>query len=244
MKDKLLIAHRGAERIISENTIESILLAFKYGATHAEIDIRKTKDGKLVLFHDPITFRFDRRISFVSHTEMKYLEKLPLPKGGKITTLDNLLATMENTPGNLLIETKTLGLEEGIIKLVDKYNFWNRVIVWSLYERSIKIFTQLCGKKIKKAIFITLWPILEKNILNKALKCGADFVYPVFRNLNIKFFEQNGIGVIKRYKKENNARDFLEQGGAGIMTSNLSIIQNLAKDYNQNFTSFSPPIGK
>ena len=230
-RTKFLIAHRGAQKIITENTLDSVLLAFKYGATHVEIDIRKTKDGKLVLFHDPITFKFDRKISLVSHREMESLEQISLSKGGRITTLGTLLAALKDLPGRLVIETKTLGLEEEILKLIDNYDFWDRVIVWSFRHQSIKTFQQLGGKKIKKAIILSLRPIFEKDILRRAFDCGADFVYPVFRNLNIRLFRQHGIGLMKMYKNENDAKNFLKQGGAGIMTANIEMFQGLARGF-------------
>lgn len=53
-----IIAHRGggrnAERLgISENSIEMIKHAEILGATGIEIDVKQTRDGKLILFHDP-----------------------------------------------------------------------------------------------------------------------------------------------------------------------------------------------
>ena len=52
-----IIGHRGggrnAERLdISENSIEMIKYAEILGATGVEIDVKKTRDGKIILFHD------------------------------------------------------------------------------------------------------------------------------------------------------------------------------------------------
>jgi glycerophosphoryl diester phosphodiesterase len=45
-------AHRGANRYAPENTVMSIREAARIGVDFAEIDIRTTRDGKLVLLHD------------------------------------------------------------------------------------------------------------------------------------------------------------------------------------------------
>lgn len=224
---KLFIAHRGARKIITENTLDSILTAFKYGATHAEVDVRKTKDGRLILFHDPVTFRFNRKLLFINKTKLKQLEKISFPKGGEITTLDTLFASLSNIHGNLIIEPKIIGLEKEILNLIDRYNFWGQAIIWSFKHQSIRKFTELCGKRIKKAILVTFRPVLKENILKKALYCGADFVFPVIRNLDIDYFNQNGIGLIKGYSDENKAKKFLERGGIGIMTANIGMFRNL-----------------
>src|SRR5688500_3272866 len=50
--DRFIIqSHRGAGELAPENTIESFELAWKLG-TYPEADVRTTKDGVIVAFHD------------------------------------------------------------------------------------------------------------------------------------------------------------------------------------------------
>ncbi|HOU76043.1 MAG TPA: glycerophosphodiester phosphodiesterase [Candidatus Dojkabacteria bacterium] len=79
MNSKILIAHRGANRIFTENTLEAILEAYRWGATHAEIDVHRTKDNKLIVFHDPVTTRFDGKIQLVKNVESEYFLNLKMP---------------------------------------------------------------------------------------------------------------------------------------------------------------------
>src|SRR5204862_6981434 len=44
--------HRGAHEFAHENTLEAYRATFELGGDGNEIDIRETKDGVLVLFHD------------------------------------------------------------------------------------------------------------------------------------------------------------------------------------------------
>jgi len=48
-----IIAHRGASHDAPENTLASLRLAFAQGAEAAEVDVRLTRDGQIVAFHDP-----------------------------------------------------------------------------------------------------------------------------------------------------------------------------------------------
>src|ERR1051325_4931864 len=48
----ILIAHRGASTLALENTLEAYAAAMDYGADGCEVDIRRTVDGVLVMFHD------------------------------------------------------------------------------------------------------------------------------------------------------------------------------------------------
>src|SRR5437016_485271 len=53
----VLICHRGGSTLATENTLEAYAAAMDYGADGCEIDLRKTTDGVLVLFHDDVLDR-------------------------------------------------------------------------------------------------------------------------------------------------------------------------------------------
>jgi len=52
-KQKLIIAHRGATSPARENTLEAFQKAIDLGADMIEFDVRRTKDGRYVIHHDP-----------------------------------------------------------------------------------------------------------------------------------------------------------------------------------------------
>ena len=45
-------AHRGASSYAPANTMSSFKKAFQLGSNGIELDLKKTKDGKLVIFYD------------------------------------------------------------------------------------------------------------------------------------------------------------------------------------------------
>jgi glycerophosphoryl diester phosphodiesterase len=47
-------AHRGASEYMPENTLSAFYLGIFQGANGIETDVKRTKDGVLVLFHDDI----------------------------------------------------------------------------------------------------------------------------------------------------------------------------------------------
>lgn len=53
MAGPLVLAHRGARRRAPENTLEAFAVARDLGADGVELDVRRTRDGVLVLHHDP-----------------------------------------------------------------------------------------------------------------------------------------------------------------------------------------------
>jgi len=48
-----IIAHRGASRERPENTLAAFNRAAELGADAVELDVHLTKDGRLVVHHDP-----------------------------------------------------------------------------------------------------------------------------------------------------------------------------------------------
>lgn len=54
-KRAVVCGHRGASAVAPENTIEAFSAARDLGATWLEFDVRPTKDGQLVVHHDPDT---------------------------------------------------------------------------------------------------------------------------------------------------------------------------------------------
>jgi len=52
-----LIAHRGGSRLAPENTLVAFDLAASLGADAVETDVRRTRDGTVVIFHDDDTAR-------------------------------------------------------------------------------------------------------------------------------------------------------------------------------------------
>src|SRR3569833_3521175 len=52
-----IICHRGASAFAPENTLEAYAAAMDYGADGCEMDLRRTRDGVIILFHDDMLDR-------------------------------------------------------------------------------------------------------------------------------------------------------------------------------------------
>src|SRR2546426_11221486 len=88
-----IICHRGAHEFAHENTLEAYRATFELGADGNEIDIRQTKDGVLVLFHDDmldVNLRAFGDISDYTYDQLQKFEfRNPTPFGAacRIPTL-------------------------------------------------------------------------------------------------------------------------------------------------------------
>src|SRR5262245_21240877 len=52
-----IMVHRGMSAAAPENTLETYAAAMDYGADGCEMDLRRTSDGVIVLFHDDMLDR-------------------------------------------------------------------------------------------------------------------------------------------------------------------------------------------
>ncbi len=73
-----IVGHRGAPRRARENTIESLDFAESFHVDAVEFDLRQTRDGEAVLFHDEDVVLGTQRIPVRSFT-WRELERLSIP---------------------------------------------------------------------------------------------------------------------------------------------------------------------
>ncbi len=73
-----IVGHRGAPRRARENTLDSLDAAENLGADAVEFDLRQTRDGEAVLFHDEDIVLGNQKIPVRTFTARE-IEKLQLP---------------------------------------------------------------------------------------------------------------------------------------------------------------------
>jgi glycerophosphoryl diester phosphodiesterase len=96
-----IIAHRGASADAPENTLAAMKLAWAQGADAVELDLWLSKDGKLIVFHDADTKRFEsskRKIADLTLDEARQLDVGAWTgerfRGERIPALEEILATV------------------------------------------------------------------------------------------------------------------------------------------------------
>ena len=96
-----IIAHRGASADAPENTLAAMKLAWQQKADAVELDLWLSRDGRLVVFHDADTRRFDRPARKISSLTWRETQQLDVGrwKGAefmneRIPTLESILATI------------------------------------------------------------------------------------------------------------------------------------------------------
>lgn len=128
-----VIGHRGAAGLAPENTFAGFDLALKLGVDGIETDIQRTKDGRLVLFHDK---HLDTTTNGTGTLQEKTWQELRVLDAGswfdekytgeRIPLLIDMLERYRNRT-SFDLEVKQIGIEHEVLRLVEQCNLLNRV---------------------------------------------------------------------------------------------------------------------
>ena len=129
-------AHRGASEYTPENTEIAFETGLKMGANGIETDVRRTKDGVLVLHHDETTARLAGVDRAVRDLTLDELCALPFEKNGvtdHAMTLEDFLRKFGEYPITFAIE-----LKDDVADLLVRYGVAGKCIVTSFHFDYIK----------------------------------------------------------------------------------------------------------
>lgn len=134
-----VIAHRGASGEEIENSFEAFHKALLQGADALEMDVRRTKDGHLVLFHDYTLKRLAGRRERVEELSLRQLKGIRLrhpkfpEKRGEIPKLEEVLEDEDLSKAILCLEIKSDGIERDLVELIQRFDLISRCIIYSFH---------------------------------------------------------------------------------------------------------------
>ncbi len=134
MKRIEVIAHRGASGYELENTLPAFQLALEQGATIIEMDVRQTKDGVPIIFHDETMKRIlqiDLSVASISFEKWKNIQ-VKYGKTGNEYSLPSLAEVLEKLPScSIDLELKDFSndfsFETSVFELIREYGFSKRI---------------------------------------------------------------------------------------------------------------------
>lgn len=154
-------AHRGSSHQYIENTLEAFKQAIRDEADGIELDVQRTKDGKLVVIHDENLKRLTGETGFVWEKTWEDIQKLTLipnkivsaskqPLDTAIPSLESVLELLLDTDLILNIELKNSihfykGMEEEVWKCLKKYELEEQVLFSSFNHQSMHLLSSLAG---------------------------------------------------------------------------------------------------
>jgi glycerophosphoryl diester phosphodiesterase len=131
-----VIAHRGASAYAPENTLAAFELAARQGADMIELDVQRSADGVLVIFHDDTTERWDGRTRLASQCTLA--ELLALDIGGeKVATLAETCAFAREHSMHMNVELKGAGFGADVAHMLRAERVEELVLISSFVEAAL-----------------------------------------------------------------------------------------------------------
>ncbi len=138
-------AHRGASEYCPENTFLSFYTGIYMGANGIETDVRRTKDGTLVLFHDNTLTRVTGEDGAVEDFTYDELLQFNVTKGelsDKIVRFEDFLKAFSFRNITFAIELKGNGVEKDTADLLRKYDMAGKTVVTSFNREMLENFKE------------------------------------------------------------------------------------------------------
>src|SRR5262245_12229685 len=158
----LIIAHRGGALESTENTIEAFQRAAKIGAAGIETDIRLTRDGVVVVYHDEYFGRVEglteaqrtRLVSDLNYSELTAQTLIPIGDDNgsrRVPTLAGLLANVKGVMLNIELK-RCARFDELISKTISALkNFpeLDRVVLETPDLETARTMRRALGERLK-----------------------------------------------------------------------------------------------
>lgn len=128
-----IICHRGSSEFAHENTLEAFRATFELGGDGNEFDIRLTKDGVLVVFHDDMLDRLLAAYGDVSEWTWEELQRFSFRNPGRfgrqcrIPTLVEVFELHRQHAGLMHLDIKRTSLDKLIADLLTRMDMWDHV---------------------------------------------------------------------------------------------------------------------
>ena len=127
-----VIAHRGLALDHPENTLGAFSAAVNSGADILETDVHLSRDGSVIVAHDPDLTRVAGRPGLVADFSERELAEIDLGSGEGFPTLDQLLSQFPHAKFNIDLKTRTA--VEPFAEIIRAHRAESRILATSFDE--------------------------------------------------------------------------------------------------------------
>jgi glycerophosphoryl diester phosphodiesterase len=239
----LVIAHRGLALEHPENTLPAFMAGMEAGADILETDVHLSRDGQVIIAHDPVLDRVARRPGRIKDFTAADLAAMDLGGGVGFSTLVDLLEALPHARVN--IDLKTPDVVSAFVDVIRQMNAQDRVLVASFDEptriQAVRNLPGVATSATRKHFLPGLmWSSLgARNALSKVFD-GIDAVQTPTSYLGIPITTKRFVRQLTDIGKqvhvwtindEAQMRWLLDVGVTGIVTDRTDIAVRVRADY-------------
>ncbi len=222
LRSMLKIGHRGARAYEPENTLRSFRKAIELGVDAVELDVRRTKDGKVVVIHDAKVDKTTNGKGSVSELTLNEIKQLVTEKGEKVPTLEEALDFLDRKV-KILMELKETGFEEEVLRQIRERGLEKNVVIVSFLEDALRKIREMDEEVETGLIYVR-----HKNPAKAALDLRASYLLPLYRfthTANVRKAHENGLKVIVwTINNPEEVPQYVKKGVDGIASDRPDIL--------------------
>ncbi len=180
----LVIPHGGGDGLFPENTMYAYEQTMAMGADVVDVDVRKSRDGVLIAFHDPTTTRITGQARAVKASTFAELTKLDAGwsftkgnanpfrnKGIAIPSLESILKRFPKALLSLDLKDESTEMNAPLCSLLTRFGRTNDAFVGSNSDEQILQFRKQCPRVRTSATMVDVYASRDARANN-----DADFV--------------------------------------------------------------------
>lgn len=227
----LVIAHRGASLITPENTIPAFERALEMGADAIELDVKQSRDGVLVVFHDQTLSRTTNGEGRLYDWDWEDLQRLDagsyhdqafssvgIPRLEDVFDRlgDSILYNLELTE----YQRWTTDLTEKTIKMVSRYGLQDNVLYSSFSPLELLRASRLVRKEAIALLMHERTPAILRGFERMVVPCSTYHPYDGLVTIEmVRRFKRGGKRInVWTVDDEERMRTLLSWGVDGIIT--------------------------
>lgn len=243
----LAIAHRGGAGLAPENTMRAFQASYALGVRYLETDVRLTRDGTLIAFHDATLNRVTDGRGPVARATWQQLRTLQVD-GEPIVRLVDLLDAFPDA--RWTIDVKDDRSVRPLAELIVRSGAANRVCVAGAWDNSLAMLRRLVGAQLSTALgWQELCRMLARAHAGMSTQRSAvsgAFVHvplrigrlPVLRGRVLDRARSLGVRVIVwTVNDPPTMRRLLDEGVDGIITDRPDLLRDVLVERDQ----WTPP---
>lgn len=253
------IAHRGAsgEGLAPENTLAACERAIELGVDLLEVDVHATRDGHLVVLHDPTLDRTTDLSGPVAEKSLAEIRRAdagswfdPKYRGERVPLLEEVL-DLARRRALVLVEIKARHIAERVLQIVEEMGAGDQVVIQSFAPQIVRR-VKLLEPAMPAALLVSALPttpsrIRARRLGREVLEVGANAVAIWQAALTPPLLEemrQRAIGVWTwTVDDEIVMRDLALMGVQGIITNYPDRLNRVLQDL-EDHGGIQPPLGR
>ena len=232
-----LYAHRGAAVELPENTLPAFRRALERGATAIETDCQVSKDGHVVLSHDPIV-PADGRPQRIAESTLEQVQSWNVARTHRgtftIPTLEEALEHLPGVPFNVDCKPPGRAAAAALVRVVRQMRAQDRVLVASFRTNTLRYVRQLgyegrTGLGQSEIVRLVVMPYA----LLRAIPIHGNAAQVPIRAFGIAFDTRrfvnkcHALGLMVHYwtiDDPQEARRLVDLGADGVMTNDPRLV--------------------